>query len=103
MRKPPVFGMSIIDGRTVNSVKPVGLTKHAEGYYQSRGFSKAEVEAVIRNGPWRPAARGRMESDLGIEFDSDWNGRHYKAKTIRPIFVDEPAEIVVITVYVYYY
>ena len=31
-----------------------------------------------------------------------WNGIYYPTKQIRPIFVDEPTEIVVVTVYVYY-
>lgn len=85
------------------NAKPVRLTKHAAGYSVIRGFSFEEVERAIRNGIWRPAAQGRTETDLETEFNSDWNGRHYKTKTIRPIFVDEPEEVVVITVYVYYY
>ncbi len=85
------------------NAKPVRLTKHAAGYRTIRGFSFGEVETAIRNGTWRPAAHGRMETDLDTEYDSDWNGRHYETKAIRPIFVDEPEEIVVITVYVYYY
>jgi hypothetical protein len=35
-------------------------------------------------------------------FGRDWNGRRYSSKQVRPVFVDEPAEIVVVTVYVYY-
>jgi len=32
----------------------------------------------------------------------EWHGIVYATKQIRPIFVDEPEEIVVVTVYVYY-
>ncbi len=32
-----------------------------------------------------------------------WNGTTYSTKRVRPIFVDEAEEIVVITVYTYYY
>jgi len=32
-----------------------------------------------------------------------WNGRHYLTKQVRPIFVDEPERIVVVTVYVYFF
>lgn len=30
-------------------------------------------------------------------------GRWYAMRRLRPIFVEEPTEIVVVTVYVYYY
>jgi uncharacterized protein YuzE len=32
-----------------------------------------------------------------------YNGRHYATKQVRPVFVEEPNEIVVVTVYVYYF
>lgn len=32
-----------------------------------------------------------------------WNKRVYTTKQVRPIFVEESNEIVVITVYVYYF
>lgn len=35
----------------------------------------------------------RLEADLA------WNGRFYTTKQVRPIFADEPGEIVVVTVY----
>jgi hypothetical protein len=35
-------------------------------------------------------------------FHALWNGTRYETKEVRPIFVDEPEEIVVVTIYVYY-
>ena len=32
----------------------------------------------------------------------DWNGKVYATKQVRPVFVEEAGEIVVITVYTYY-
>jgi len=32
-----------------------------------------------------------------------WNRKHYATKRVRPIFVEEPDEIVVVTIYVYYF
>lgn len=47
----------------------------------------------------RPQAVGcRHESPVGRE----WNGRVYARKQVRPVFVEEPEAIVVVTVYVYY-
>jgi len=33
----------------------------------------------------------------------EWNGKLYATKQVRPIFVAEETEIVVITVYAYYF
>jgi len=33
----------------------------------------------------------------------EWNGKVYATKQVRPIFVEEAGEIVVITVYTYYF
>jgi len=40
---------------------------------------------------------------MDIVFSAIWNGKHYTTKQVRPIFVEEPHEIVVVTVYVYYF
>lgn len=62
-----------------------------------------EVEKSIRTGTWLPAEKGRLECEVEFEFDKDWNGRRYEWKKINPIFVEEKTEIVVITVYTFYY
>ena len=48
------------------------------------------------------AERGRHECRHNRLFASDWNGKRYETKQVRPIFVDEPDEIVVVTVYAFY-
>ena len=40
---------------------------------------------------------------MGSLFKSLYNGKYYETKQIRPIFVEEPGEIIVVTVYVYYF
>ncbi len=44
-----------------------------------------------------------METSKEFDFNDYWNGRFYTKKAVRPVFVEEEGEIVVITVYVYYY
>jgi hypothetical protein len=83
--------------------KPIRLSQHALGYLVRRGFTITEVERAIREGRWQPAELGRLEAVMDFPFDSVWNGRYYSTKRVRPIFVDEPAEIFVITVYTYYF
>jgi len=54
-------------------------------------------------GQWEPAERGRMQCRKDFVFGKDWNGKTYRTKQVRPIFVEEADEIVVVTVYVYYF
>ena len=67
-----------------------------------RGVSDFEVIEAIRTAPWGPAERGRLECRQNSPFAGDWNGKRYATKQVRPIFVDEPERIVVVTVYAFY-
>ena len=84
-------------------MKPIRLSAHALSYVTRRGFTVADVEEAIRAGSWGEAELGRLECRKDFPFDAEWNGRRYATKQVRPIFVDEENEIVVITVYTYYY
>jgi hypothetical protein len=68
-----------------------------------RGVSEDEVIDAIRSVPWQAGALGRQECRKDFNFGRLWNGRFYATKQVRPIFVDEPEEIVVVTVYSYYF
>jgi hypothetical protein len=84
-------------------MKPIRLSAHALSYLARRGFTVAEVEETIRTCPWEKAELGRLEARKEFPFNNEWNGRRYAVRQVRPVFVDEPNEIVVITVYTYYY
>ncbi len=84
-------------------MKPIRLTAHARGYLSSRGFTVAEVEEAIRTGEWGPGSQRRLETNKEFAYGRDWNGTVYATKRVRPVFVDNPTEIVVITVYSYFY
>jgi hypothetical protein len=84
-------------------MKSVRLTKHAQGYFERRGFTVEEVEKAIRSATWQPAEKSRFECELEFPFDKEWNGRRYVWKKVNPVFVEEETEIVVITVYTFYY
>ncbi len=86
-------------------MKPIRLSHHAEGYTEKRGFTREEVDRVIREAPWRPAdwGAGRFQASAEFPFGQTWNGKVYATKQVRPIFVETDVEIVVGTVYTYYY
>jgi hypothetical protein len=84
-------------------MKPIRFSKHAMGYTASRGFTVAEVEDAIRTCAWGAAELGRLDCRKDFAYGREWNGKVYATKQVRPVFVDEAGEIVVITVYTYYF
>lgn len=89
-------------GAPVPAAKPIRLTGHAREQLGFRGATEAEVIATIRTSPWQPAGLGRLESRKEFPFGAEWNRRWYAVRQVRPIFLEEQDEIVVVTVYVYY-
>ena len=85
------------------AVKPIVLSGHAREKIAVRGVSEIEVVEAIRTAPWGPAEQGRLECRLNLPFDDEWHGTRYATKQVRPVFVDEPDCIVVVTVYANYF
>jgi hypothetical protein len=85
------------------SAKAVRLSEHARQQLQFRGSTEQEVVDTIRTAAWEPAELGRMECRKNFTFEAEWNKKYYATRQVRPIFVEEPDEVVVITVYVYYF
>ena len=87
----------------MQSDKPVRLSGHAEEQLRSRGTTLQEVVETIRTEPWQAAELGKLECRKDFIYNGIWNQRHYVTKQVRPVFVEESSEIVVVTVYVYYF
>ena len=68
-----------------------------------RGFTIAEVEEAIRTMPWQAAELGRLDCRKDFAYGKEWNGKVYATKQVRPVFVEEAMEVVVVTVYTYYF
>jgi hypothetical protein len=83
--------------------KPIRLSGHARKQLQFRGATEHEVIEAIMTEPWGPAELRRLDCRKSYLFNAEWNGHYYGTRQVRPIFVDEPDEIVVVTVYVYYF
>lgn len=84
-------------------MKPIRFSGHARLRIGQRGVTESEIAEAIRESPWAEAERGRKECQKDFAFGREWNGHFYGTKRVRPIFVDEPQEILVVTVYVYYF
>jgi hypothetical protein len=83
-------------------MKAIRLSSHARARMRQRGAAEEEVAEAVRTAPWTDAERGRHECRKDFPFNREWNGKVYATKQIRPIFVEEAQEILVVTVYVYY-
>ena len=83
--------------------KPIRLSGHAVQQLRFRGATEQEVLEAIQTQPWQPAELGRLDCKKDFAFNAVWNSRYYKTRQVRPVFVDGPNEIVVVTVYVYYF
>ena len=79
--------------------KPIRLSGHASIQISRRGVFREELEEAIRKASWQPAELDRLECRKDFAYNREWNGKFYHTKQVRPIFVEELNEILVITVY----
>lgn len=83
-------------------MKNIRISNHAYDQIKRRGTDEFEVVHAIQNGKWENAELSRLQSNFKFDYNAVWNGKTYKYKQVKPIFVDED-EIVVVTVYTYYF
>ena len=83
--------------------KHIKLSQHAKIRATFRGATEEEIIDAIKTSPWQPSELNKLECRKDFVFNSIWNKKFYKTKQIRPIFIEEEKEIMVITVYVYYF
>ena len=84
-------------------MKQIRLTRHAEEQALERGATVAEVLEAVAKGAREPAKHGRQLCRFNVTYGKLWQGAHYPIKQVAPIIKDETDEIVVITVYTFYF
>ena len=83
-------------------MKPVAFSRHARQRLAERGTTEEEVVQTIRDAPWILVEPRRYAATKWYPFGQEHDGSFYAGKDVRPIFVDEPERLVVVTVYVYF-
>ena len=85
-------------------MKTIRLSQHAIRRALLRGATEDEIRVVLGRGTREPARRGKWQVRWSFDYGgaSPVDGRRYREKAIEVIFADEPDEIVVVTVKVYY-
>ncbi|MDH5717409.1 MAG: DUF4258 domain-containing protein [Spirochaetia bacterium] len=68
-----------------------------------RGAKVSEIEYAIINGEVETVKKNRKLYRSNFQFNSKWQGVYYAIKQVAPVIVEEEKEIVVITVYTFYY
>lgn len=86
-----------------NISKPIRLSAHAKIQSQIRGATEEEIIDTIKTSKRQTSELNKLECRKDFVFNKTWNNNFYKTKQVRPIFVEEEKEIVVVTVYVYYF
>jgi hypothetical protein len=84
-------------------VKPIRLSGHAIEQLLFRGTTEDEVIDAISTSTWGSAELGRRDCRKSFTFENIWNTKYYKIKQVRPIFIEGESEIVVVTVYTYFF
>jgi hypothetical protein len=84
-------------------MKRIRLSTHAQEQALERGATQAEVHEAIRKGSREPAKRGREMCRYNFRFNRKWQGSHYPIKQVAPIIKEGVNEIIVITVYTFYF
>jgi len=84
-------------------MKKIRLTPHAREQCEERGATEEEVVEAIHSGIREPAKHNRWLCRLNFQYNGIWHGEHYPIKQVAPVIVEEADEIVVVTVYTFYF
>lgn len=84
-------------------MKAIRLTKHAQEQCATRGATEAGVRQAVEQGRRESAKMGRELYRYNFPFRQTWQGRFYAIKQVAPVVKEEASEIVVVTVYTFYF
>jgi len=84
-------------------MKKIRLSQHARDRCKMRGTNEQEVRAAVVRGIREPAKKGYSMCRLNFQYNKKWRGKHYAIKQVAPIIADRSTEIVVVTVYTFFF
>ena len=84
-------------------MKPIRLTSHAKEQCADRGATEGEVKEAVERGLREPAKLGRILCRHNFQYRANWQGEYYAIKQVAPVIVEAENEIVVVTVYTFYF
>ncbi len=84
-------------------MKPIRLTNHAKEQAIERGTNVAEIVDTIITGNRQLAKNGKYKYQATFQYNDDWQGKFYSLKKVVPIVAETDTELVVITLYTFYF
>ena len=84
-------------------MKPIRFTAHAIEQCAERGASEGEVRETIEWGLREPAKGGRFMYRHNFEYRAKRHGEYYAIKPVAPVVAEAENEIVVVTVYRFFF
>ena len=84
-------------------MKHVRLSEHARARLQLRGTNEEEVRSAVHRGVREGAKQGRSMCRLNFRYNQMWRGKQYAIKQVAPVILERPHEIVVVTVYTFFF
>ncbi len=84
-------------------MKPIRFTQHALDRCKLRGATEDEVRDTILHGSREATKKNRILCRLNIVYNAEWEDTYYPIKQIAPVIIEEETEIVIITVYTFYF
>ncbi len=79
------------------------ISNHAKQQMLERGATEQEVRLAILKGESEPARKSRIMYKKNFQFNNTWREKKYKIKQVAPIVKKENSNLIVVTVYVFYF
>ncbi len=79
------------------------FSDHSKVQMIERGATSQEVIDTILKGEGSPAKHGRFSYRKNFQYNDKWGGKFYHIKQVMPIVKKETHNIIVITVYTFYF
>ena len=84
-------------------MKTITFSSHAKEQMVERGASAQEVIESIHRGDKFPAKHARIAHRYNFQYNSHWGKNFYHIKQVMPVTKEEANEIIVVTVYTFYF
>ncbi|MBI4655577.1 MAG: DUF4258 domain-containing protein [Elusimicrobia bacterium] len=84
-------------------MKRITFSNHAKEQMIERGASGQEVTESIYKGDKFLVKHGRIAYRYNFQYNSHWGNSFYRIKQVMPITKEEAKEIIVVTVYAFYF
>ena len=81
----------------------IRFTQHSILQCKERGTNEKEILDAIEKGESENVKNGRIMYRSNFQYNREWGGKFYKIKQVAPVVKKEDNELIVITIYTFYF